>query len=381
MTFNIGFDAKRAFHNFRGLGNYSRTLLEGLYKYNPQGHYFLYTPPFKNQRAVDWISRYPDFTVRTPVGPIEKKAHSLWRSFTLSKKIQDDSLDLFHGLSHEIPFGIEKVNCKKIVTIHDLLFMRYPENFSWVDRKMYKMKFSHACEKSDLVIAICEQTKRDIIDFLGIKESKIKVVYQSCDPMFYQIMNDEQKRKLRAKYQLNNDYILYVGAIEPNKNAMLALEAFSKIASSIKENFVLVGKGGSYKDKVKNKVRMLGLENRVRFLDELEYMDLPGIYQEAKIFLHPSFFEGFGIPIVEALFSETPVLVTEGHCFPEAGGDHSIYLNPNRPDDWAQAMEQMLNDPDGSYLMASKGRNFVEKFHQKEATKNLMEIYQLTLGN
>jgi glycosyltransferase involved in cell wall biosynthesis len=352
-----------------------------LARYHSDHQYYLYTPEFKDQRVIDWLNEYPSFNVRTPESTLAKKAHSIWRSFGLSGTIEQDSLDLYHGLSHEIPFGLEKKSCKKVVTIHDLLFMRFPENFGLIDRKMYRLKFSHGCEKSDQVLAICDQTKRDIVDFLGIPESKITVMYQSCEPMFYQIYSDEAKEQLRAKYNLPQKYMLYVGAIEPNKNALTIIRAYGQICSDVTEDLVLVGKGGKYKEKCKNLVRQLGIENRVRFLDELEYLDLPGIYQLATLLLHPSFFEGFGIPIIEALFSLTPALITEGHCFPEAGGEDSIYLNPNKVDDWSDAMKLLAGDEDLCYRIANKSRNFVEKFHQKQTSKKLMEFYQSLLSN
>ena len=130
MSLRIGYDAKRIFHNFRGLGNYARNLLQGLYQYYPENSYTLYTPPFDDSRAIDWQKKYSAFNVRTPQLPLGGVFASIWRSLLLARTLKKDNLDIFHGLSNELPRGIEKSGAKTVVTIHDLLFLRYPHFFS-----------------------------------------------------------------------------------------------------------------------------------------------------------------------------------------------------------------------------------------------------------
>lgn len=373
-SLRIGFEAKRAFHNSRGLGNYSRTLLEGLDLYCPQHEKFLYSPQDKSGEHQNFLSGLQHAKACWPEGVVAKFSSSIWRSFVLSNQAQKDNLDLFHGLSHELPFGIEKCTYKKVVTIHDLIFLRYPEFFPWIDRKIYLKKFLHSTMVSDRVLAICEQTKRDITHFLGTPEEKIDVVYQSCHPRFYHSWSESQKVALKESFELPDDYILYVGAFEKRKNILNLIHAFALLKDELPHSLILVGQGRSYKKRMLDLIEHYDLKDRIRLINPSND-ELPGIYQMASLFAFPSFFEGFGIPIVEALFSGTPVVTSEGSCFPESGGPDSLYIDPNRVDDLAEAMRSVLIDPDKANSMSMSGVEYAERFHLKNTTKNLENFY------
>jgi len=372
----LGFDGKRATQNFRGLGNYSRGLIEGLLDYSSE-EIFLYSPPVKDARALRWLeqNKNPRLTLREPQNIIEKKIPSLWRSFSIVDDLKKDNLDLYHGLSHEIPVGIEGVKCKSVVTIHDLIFLRYPEFFPLIDRITYKKKFSYACKNADMVIAICEQTKRDLIEFLGVDEKKILVHYQSCDPVFYDLKEFSHQKALMAKYGFDRPFILTVGAFEERKNQLALIEAFAKIANQVEQNLILIGNGKKYLESCKKKVLDLGLSNRVFFLSNIPFDELPLFYQTADLFCFPSHFEGFGLPIVEALFSKTPVITSYGSCFPESAGPDSAYIDPLSVDDISKKMLSVLSDVSLQETMISKGYDFVQKFHRKNVNEKLLECY------
>jgi glycosyltransferase involved in cell wall biosynthesis len=372
----IGFDGKRATHNFRGLGNYSRSLIEGLIEYAPTEELYLYTPLFEEQRAVEWVNRIQNkLHVRTPENLVSKKFPALWRSYFLEQRTELDNLDIFHGLSHELPFFLKKSKAKWIVTIHDLLFLRYPEFFPFIDRQVYFQKFKRACASADLVIAICEQTKKDIIELLKIDEKKIIVHYQSCDPQFYEEATEEQK----AKVNLPSKYILHVGAFEPNKNQLNLLEAFALIANEFPHDLVFIGQGKQYLEKVKLRTEQLGLKARVHFLNNVNFTDLPVYYQKADLFCFPSLFEGFGIPILEALFSRTPVLTSKGSCFPESAGPNSFYIDPLSSHEIAAGIKTILGSLELQNKMKEEGYKFVQRFHREETTMKLIKIYKNTL--
>jgi glycosyltransferase involved in cell wall biosynthesis len=371
----IGFDAKRIFCNFRGLGNYSRTLVEGLVKYYPDNEYFLFTPEIRDERAHSWINRFDQFKVVSPTTNKAKAFKSVWRSLGLSNVIKSYNLDIYHGLSHELPYSIKNTNCKSVVTIHDLIFVRYPEFFPWLDRKIYMKKFNYAVKNADVVIAICEQTKRDIIQFLDCPESKIKVVYQSCNPSFYEQGNQKYLNEVKSKFNLPDEYIFYAGALEERKNALSLLEAFSLIKNDIKQNLVLVGRGKSYKDKLEQYIENHHLKDRVFILSNVENDEMPGVFQMADLFVYPSHFEGWGVPIVESLFSEVPVITSSGSCFSESGGPKSIYVSPGDVDSLKSEILNVLSDDNLSSLMKREGRLFAEQFHQKKTSESLMSLY------
>ena len=302
-----------------------------------------------------------------------------WRRYLVKKDLIDDQLDIFHGLSHEIPYRLSECKFKRVVTIHDLIYLRYPEFFPTIDRVVYNHKFKHACQNADMVIAICEQTKFDLMQFLNVPEYKIQVHYQSCSPAFYNKRGLSELEEFKSKYNLSKPYILNVGAFEQRKNQLNLVDAFAMIAKEFDVNLVLIGDGKSYKDQVSAKIDSLNLENRVSILSGIPHADLPLFYQAASTFCFPSFFEGFGIPIVEALFSKTPVITSIGSCFPESAGPSSIYVDPHSPSEIAFALKNVLASENLKNAMIAKGFEFVQKFHMKNSSEELIKLYQFIL--
>ncbi|MFG1483416.1 glycosyltransferase family 1 protein [Halobacteriovorax sp. HFRX-2_2] len=371
----IGFDAKRAFHNFRGLGNYSRDLIASLSRYHTQNSYYLFTPEFDDPRAIHWLDQYDNLNIVKPSDFWSKKFPAAWRSFKVADEAKKLEIDIFHGLSHELPNGIEKTGIKSVVTIHDLLFMRFPENFKWLDRQVYLRKIKYATEVADVVLAICEQTKSDLINYLGCDPNKIKVVYQTCNPRFYSPIPVEKQVATVERYGVNDKFILYVGAIEPNKNVLTLVKAYADIKKSINHKLVIIGNGGSYKKEIESYIHSKGLEDRIMILSNVTNDDLPAFYQRSDLFVFPSFFEGFGIPIIEALFSKTPVITSKGSVFPEAGGPNTIYIDPKDKHEMSEQIVNVLTNSDLAFEMVEEGRNFVEKFHRRKTAQNLIDLY------
>jgi glycosyltransferase involved in cell wall biosynthesis len=367
----IGFDAKRAFLNNTGLGNYSRSVITSLASSFPENEYFLYTTKqIRNSRTADMLS-HPAIQVRMPNIPVLK---SLWRSRFVVNRLLKDRIDLYHGLSHEIPVSIQNTSIKTVVTIHDLIFLRYPQYYKPADRKIYEMKFRNACKNANKVIAISEQTKRDIIHYFGTDDSKIEVVYQSCDPSFALKYSSDHLSMIRAKYHLPEKFLLNVGTIEDRKNLMLIVKALSRIPEEIK--LVVIGKETPYAGKVKKYLAEHQLESRVLFLKDIPFGDLPAIYQLANIFVYPSEFEGFGIPVLEALNAGVPVIAATGSCLEEAGGSSSLYIPPTDHVALAVAINNILQDSGLSNNMIAAGKLYAERFKENAHAENLMRIYK-----
>jgi len=378
----IGFEAKRATHNFRGLGNYSRGIVEGLIEYGPKQELFLYVPPIKNNKGKEWIdSLQGKVHVRLPDSFLGKTFSPFWRSFLMADDIKKEKLDIFHGLSHEIPMRLDSLPVKKAVTMHDLIYLRYPEFFPWIDRVVYSQKFTYACKHSDMVIAICEQTKEDLIRFLKVDEKKIHVHYQSCSPLFYNELPEEKIAEVKSKYLLQKPFILNVGAFEERKNQLTLLEAYALAAHKIEADLVLVGQGKAYKEKVVQRVAELKLNDRVKVLNSVHHEELPALYQAAEVFCFPSLFEGFGIPIVEALFSKTPVITSHGSVFPESAGPDAVFIDPMSAQNIADALVQVLSNAGLREKMISGGLEYVQRFHRRDSTLKLMDLYSQVIRN
>jgi glycosyltransferase involved in cell wall biosynthesis len=371
---NIGFDGKRAANNFTGLGNYSRSLITQLSQFFPQNQYFVYTPKVKDSRQIKDF-----FTLSNVIAVLPKASNFLWRTLGIKKQLLADQIDLFHGLSHEIPIGLKQIGIPSIVTIHDLIFLKFPQYFGRIDRFIYKLKCRYACTHADKIIAISEQTKKDIVSFFNIDDQKIEVVYQSCDESFKTQVSNALKAQVKEKFALPDHYILSVGTIETRKNLLLLIKALTNVSETYK--LVVVGKETPYKQLVLDEINRLSLKDRVIFLQNVPFNELPAIYQMASVFVYPSFYEGFGIPIIEALYSSVPVIAATGSCLEEAGGPDSLYIDPNNAIELAETINTVLEDQKLQTEMKQKGLAYVQRFNDDQIASHMMEVYKNVQAN
>jgi len=378
---NIGFDAKRAFHNGTGLGHYSRSLLQSLSDYYPEHQYYLFNP-----KPGSFTVNGSKLEEVLPAGWLSKLFSSAWRSSWVKKDLLRLKIGLYHGLSHEIPIGIRQTGIKSVVTIHDLIHERYPEQYNAIDVKIYQRKFRYACDQADRVIAISEQTKRDIIEFYKIPAEKITVCYQSCNPAFGITVSEEEKRKVKERYGLPEQFFLSVGSVIERKNLLNSCKAIFLLRNEMDIPLVVIGDGGKYKQQVKDFVLQNGLEKKVIFLSEKpsarssasfkSAADFPAIYQSATAMIYPSFFEGFGIPVLEALWSRLPVITSDASCLPEAGGDGAFYVNPASAEDIATGMKKIVSDKKFAADMIEKGWAHAQKFSPQQCAEAIMNVYK-----
>lgn len=372
----IGFDAKRAFQNNTGLGNYSRTLISSLVKDFPGEDWFLFAP---KQTTMYDLRYMPALKVVTPAHALHRWFKSAWRSRFIVKDLLRHHINIFHGLSHELPFGIHKSGIHTVVTMHDLIFERYPEQYNPIDVLTYRRKAKYACRYANRVVAISEQTKQDLITYYHTPAEKIDVVYQSCDPAFAKTHSAADIAAMVAKYQLPSQYFLYVGSLIERKNLLGIVTAMNILKGTLDIPLVVLGSGSGYKKKVKSYLEANGLGNRVIFLNEkarLQNEELPLLYQGAVALIYPSLFEGFGIPILEALWSRTPVITSHGSCFAETAGNAALYVNPRDSATIAEAMKKVAGDPQLVAEMREKGWQHAQQFTPEKCAATMMEVYK-----
>ncbi|MDR1161060.1 MAG: glycosyltransferase family 4 protein [Tannerellaceae bacterium] len=372
----IGFDAKRITHNGTGLGNYGRIILNSFTDQYPGNEYLLYSPNPGNLKLRDQLQPGQAISFQYPTG-LNKLFSPFWRTFTITTQLRKDNVDLFHGLSNELPLNIRKSKIPSVVSIHDLIFLRYPHLYSAIDRRIYAYKFRQACLQSDRIIAVSEQTKRDIISFFTIDEDKIDIVYSRCNLAFYSKVSDEEKARVREKYALPYPYILYVGSVEERKNLLLIVKALKGLKEDI--SLLTIGRHTPYMDTVESYVKENNLQGRVRFLTNVPFVDLPAFYQMADIFVYPSFFEGFGLPVLEALVSNVPVIAATGSCLEEAGGPGTLYTDPNNENELRELIRMVLTDKALADSMRVKGLAYSKSFANNTLAGELMNVYRRVL--
>ncbi|AYY86091.1 glycosyltransferase family 1 protein [Chryseobacterium indologenes] len=360
----IAFDAKRFFHNTSGLGNYSRDLLRILSEYEPDNEYILLNKN-KSERGKEILERSNVKFAQTSKGNFS-------RQLKMGKDAQKLGADIFHGLSGELPLKWDQKPIKKVVTIHDLIFVRYPQYYSFFDRKIHFWKFKKAAETADKIIAISEQTKRDIIDFLKIPETKIDVIYQGCHKAFKEEQSPELIQAAKEKFNLPERFILNVGTIEDRKNLLNIVRAIHETDIPL----IVVGRKTKYYQKIAAFLKKTKMENQVIFLEGVSMDELAVLYKLADIFVYPSFFEGFGIPVIEALFSKTVVVTSNTSCLPEAGGKDSVYIDPDNYLDLKAKIKFLWENESERKRREEKGFTFVQKFNDEPIARELMHFYQ-----
>lgn len=383
---NIGFDAKRAAQNRTGLGNYSRFVIRVLSEKFAGNQYHLYTPKPHRMPYLQEIPTLKHLFLHFPPQGIWSRIRSLWRVWGITKDIQKDGIQIFHGLSNELPLNIgtpeqRKMKaggkgCKYIVTIHDLIFIHTPQYYHWIDRQIYNFKFRRACRCADRVIAVSEYTKQEIMHYYHTPESKIDVVYQGCDPVFSQEIEEGKLQEVKARYQLPDKFVLYVGSIEERKNLMLVAKAMAELNRRAAIHVVAVGRRTAYVDQIQDFLKAQGIDHLFHFYHQVPYADLPSFYKWASTFAYPSRIEGFGIPLLEAISSGVPAIGCTGSCLEEAGGPNSIYVNPDDAKGMADAILRTCTDETLRQHMISEGKKYALNFSDEKLSNDLMKVYE-----
>ena len=328
----IGFDAKRIVRNGTGLGSYGRTLVNDLAQYPLRLN--LYAPDKGRDDLRTQIVERDNIAF---VYPTSRHFKSYWRSRGIVADLKRDGIQLFHGLSGELPFGIRKSGIKSVVTIHDLIFLRHPEFYNPIDVQIYKWKFRQTIKEADYIIAISECTKRDILEYGGnlVSEDKITLIYQSCSPRF----NTSQNYK----------------------------------TSNLNSKF-------AYTDKLIQYAKANGLEHRLHILHGVPDTDLPALYAGAECFVYPSVYEGFGIPIIEAISCGLPVVACTGSCLEEAGGPDSLYVAPNDAIGMANAIRRSLKGADDREERIQRSMDYIRRFSGTDVAGQVVDVYKRVLG-
>ena len=330
-SIKIGLDAKRIVRNGTGLGSYGRTLANDLAGIDGLD-LMLYAPDKGRDSLRNQVAErenlhfcYPNGLYQTALGK------AFWRSKGIISQMQHDGIQVYHGLSGELPVGIRKSGIKSVVTIHDLIFMRHPEYYHSVDVKIYTRKFRQTLQEADRIVAISECTKRDICELGGIEPERVDIIYQSCARRFSDSPENRQLWQVRDKYGLADRYILNVGSIEQRKNVLLAVKALNRLPEDV--SLVIVGRHTSYADEI------------------LQY-------------------------VIEAIRLGLPVVACTGSCLEEAGGPDSLYVDPDDDEAMAHAISQVLFGVEGRQRRIELSQEYVKRFENTGAAQRFADLYR-----
>ena len=369
----IALDAKRILNNATGLGNHGRILLHALLRDYPVHDYLLYSPQ-ANDAMLQELSG--DFQIHFPEGKLAKSFPSIWRSLGITSQLKNDRVEIYHGISNELPFNIHDTSTRKVVTIHDLIFLKHKDQYPFIDRQIYEWKTRYAAQNAHHIIAVSTETKEDLINFYKVPEQRITVVYPAIDQRFYKYYTAAESQTIKERYQLPENYLLNVGSFFTRKNQLKLIEAFNIIKDKIESDLVLAGTGGNQIAGVRALIAHRNLQKRVHIVSTINNDDMPALYQSAQLFVFPSLMEGFGAPIVEAMVSGTPLLVSAIPCFKEVGANAVGYFNPNDAHEMADSILALLQNDKLRHERVEVGRERAKLFSDSNFAEGVMKVYE-----
>lgn len=352
----IAFDAKRYFFNRTGLGNYARQWVRILHDAIPEAEIHLMTPRHPGPENTD-----ERFHIQSPARGF------LYREWRMAAHLERIGADVYHGLSNELPFSIGPLSLRKIVTVHDVIFRIYPGFYPAFDRNIYHFKTRFACRHADLVVATSHTTARDLTRHYGLDPARIVVVYQGADPAFYQPANG-QPHPFDAQ-----PYFLFTGTFAGRKNHALLIEALARIHKQIPHLLVLAGTAGDQLDICRRLAESLGIAHRIRWEIKVPRERLLSLYQHADGFLYPPLYEGFGIPLVEAMAAGLPIAAHNIPVFREIAGDAACYFGNER--DEAAAAMLALADPGTVAPLRQAARERLPLFSDEAQATAMRQLY------
>ncbi|MBI2028481.1 MAG: glycosyltransferase family 4 protein [Candidatus Levybacteria bacterium] len=384
----FGYDFETKLPRRVGSGEYCFELLLYLNKIDKKNKYIIFLP---KTPTMD-LPRQSDSWRYRIVGP-----KRFWTIFGLSMEflLRRSKVDVFFSPTHYLPFFLP---VKSAVSVLDVSFIHFPKLFKKKDLYQLKSWTAYSVRKASKVLTISLASKDDIIKTYNVSKEKVIVTYPGVKSEI-QISKFETNAKfkmqnskfLKDKYGAEGNYILFVGTLQPRKNIVRLIEAFSHISSSLIINpaspagrplsLIIVGKKGWLYEEILETPKKLNIETKVKFLENISDEDLPYFYKNALCFVLPSLYEGFGLPILEAMRYGCPVITSNISSLPEAGGDAALYVDPLNVDDIAKKLELVINNEDLRKKLIKKGYEQVRKFSWEKTARETLRVLEGVVNN
>ncbi len=362
----IGIDARLTHYRQAGISTYTVSLLRALAEVDADDEFTV----LQSRKSREHIVTAPNVRRKSLWTP----AHHRWEQVALPLELAPLGLDLLHSPDFIPPFHRR---CRAVVTIHDLAFLRYPETLTDESRRYYR-QVKRAVESADAVIAVSESTKDDIVELLGEPERKIAVVYEAAANRFRPVPPADYVEALRARFDVQPGYFLFVSTIEPRKNLLTLLRAYALLHSGRRASLpplVVAGAKGWLKEPALDEMVPLP-HGSVRFVGAVTDEELLWLYNGALALTYPSLYEGFGLPPLEAMACGTPVICSNTSSLPEVVGEAGLLVAPLDEDGWARAMGQVLEDETLRQGISAKGLERVKEFSWEKAARETLAVYR-----
>jgi glycosyltransferase involved in cell wall biosynthesis len=363
---HIGIDARLVYYTRAGIGQYTLRLTQALASTFKEDRFTL----LQDRRNSQPLVSAPNIAVARSLIP----SHHRLEQVLLPWEVNRLRVDVFHS-----PDFIPPLRAKGpfVITIHDLAFLIYP-HFLTRESARYYGQIDRAVRRADRIIAVSQSTKNDLVRMLGTREEKVTVIYEAADPMFKPLDRTAALRHVQALFDLPDEFILFVSTIEPRKNVVGLLRAYHRLRNVYKltPGLVLAGAPGWLYEEVHAEVERLRLQSHCFFLGRVSAHDLLQLYNAARCLVHPAFYEGFGLPPLEAMACGTPVIVSNVSSLPEVVGDAALLVNPQNDEEITVALWRLLSSPELWQELQAKGLRRAAAFSWRVAAEMTMEVYR-----
>lgn len=349
-----------------GIGTYIRGLLAGF-------------PEVSADIQFDLIVRkgdsFPDVMTSTPFRCFSSgsKEYSIGELFTISRIANNTSADLLHAPHYVVPL---RLKMPLVVTVHDVIHLRFPEYFAAYQRIYARWMLQRACSISEVILTVSECTKQDLIRMFGVDADKITVGYSGVDQRFFQSIPREQADRFRSDCGLPSGYLLYVGNMKPHKNVSGLIHAWACLSDAVRPPLVIVGEGADYRALLRRQVESLGRSNEVFFRGNLPEEAMVCLYKSARAYVQPSRYEGFGSPPLEAMACGIPVTVSNRGALPEIAGPAALVFDPDNSDEFTVSLEKIITDQTIRQSLVEKGHRRAQEFTWTRTARLVYESYQ-----
>ncbi|MGC8874416.1 MAG: glycosyltransferase family 4 protein [Chloroflexia bacterium] len=366
----VAIDARLLYYRRAGIGQYTLRLVEALTRVAPQEHFLL----LQDRRQTGRLLEAPNLRHV----PIWTPSHHRWESVTLPLELTPLRLDLLHSPDFVLP---ERRRYAGVATVHDLAFLRFPRLVTPQAARYYG-RVREAVRSAERVIAVSECTRRDLLELLDVPEEKVRVVHEAAGPSFFpQKMDLQERRTFRGRVLAPQQFILFVGTIEPRKNLTGLLRAFHRMQERYADlkphpRLVIAGEEGWLSEEVFRLVNELRLAQEVAFIGSVPSADLVWLYRAARFFVFPSLYEGFGLPPLEAMACGTPVIASTAGALPEVVGDAGWLVPPEDTEGWAEVMARLWSDEAAREQLRVRGLERASRFSWEEAARSTLEVYR-----
>jgi glycosyltransferase involved in cell wall biosynthesis len=366
----VGIDIHSIGSQKGGNETYYRELIKEIIRAPCEHSFFLY---YTDPRASEQISARQRFRLER----LRPSQRILRIPFTLPWRVRDDKLDVFHAQFIVPPF----LKCKTVATIPDIAYEHVPQFFPAAQRALLKLLVRESAKRADHIITVSEYSKRDLIQTYGVSPEKITVTYEGAGEEFVRLDREKAREELARKYGIRDEFILYLGRLQARKNLARLVESYAKVRESgLRHKLVLAGKPDSLFQPVLARIRELKLENDIVLPGYIPAEDVPAFFNAAEVFVYVSFYEGFGLPIMEAMACGTPVITSRGTSLEEIAGDSAIHVDPMDEASIAEGLTRVLGDADLRLRLGEAGFARSRQFNFKNAAEQTIGVYERVMA-